>query len=129
MARTDREGMLSDMLAMLARTDRLQRQGFGTSSQAWEPPVDVLETEADLLVIIALPGVAPDEVQIVFAHGELTVRGTRRWPCLQRPAQVHRVELPHGRFERRLPLPHGAYQLASQEHRDGCLILTMRKLG
>jgi HSP20 family molecular chaperone IbpA len=128
MARTGREELLSDMLAMLARTDRLHRQGFAPS-HAWEPPVDVLETEADLLVVIALPGVAPDEVQIVFAHGELTVRGTRRWPCLQRPARVHRVELPHGRFERRLPLPQGDYQLAHQEHRDGCLILTMRKLG
>jgi HSP20 family protein len=129
MPRPDREGMLSDMLAMLARTDRLHREGFGPTSQAWEPPIDVLETDAELLVVIALPGVTRDEVQIVFGHGELTVRGTRRWPCLQRPARVHRVELPHGRFERRLPLPHGAYQLASQEHKDGCLILTMRKLG
>ncbi len=29
---------------------------------------------------------------------------------------------------RQLPLPHGAYQLAGQEHTDGCLILTLRRL-
>ena len=129
MPRSDRDGILSDMLAILARTDRLHREGFGSTTGAWEPPVDVLETETDLLIVIALPGVAPDDVDVLFGHGELTVRGTRRWPCLQRPARVHRVELPHGRFERRLPLPPGAYQLAGQEHKDGCLILTMRKLG
>jgi HSP20 family protein len=129
MLRPDRDGMLSDMLAMLARTDRLQRDGFGSAPGAWEPPVDVLETDTDLLVVIALPGVARDEVEVVFSHGELTVRGTRRWPCLQRPARVYRIELPHGRFERRLPLPPGTYELAGQDHKDGCLVLTMRKLG
>jgi HSP20 family protein len=129
MPRPDRDGILSDMLAMLTRTDRLHREGFGSASGAWEPPVDVLETETDLLVVIALAGVAQEDVQVVFGHGELTVRGTRRWPCLERPARVYRIELPHGRFERRLPLPAGAYKLAGQEHKDGCLILTMRKLG
>jgi HSP20 family protein len=127
MPRPNREGMWSDMLAMLARTDRLHREGFGPTASAWEPPVDVLETEAELLVVIAIPGVARDELEIAFGHGELIVRGTRRWPCLQRPARVYRVELPHGRFERRLLLPPGAYQLVRQEHKDGCLILTMRK--
>jgi HSP20 family protein len=128
MPRSDRDGILSDMLTILARTDRLHREGFG-STGAWEPPIDVLETDTDLLIVIALPGVAPDDVDVFFGHGELTIRGTRRWPCLQRPARVHRVELPHGRFERRLPLPPGAYRLAEREHKDGCLILTMRKLG
>ncbi len=129
MPRPNREAMWSEMLALLARTDRLHGEGFGPAAGGWEPPIDVLETDTDLLVVIALPGVAQNEVEIVVAHGELTVRGTRRWPCLQRPARVHRVELPHGRFERRLPLPPGAYQLAGQEHKDGCLLLTMRKLG
>jgi HSP20 family molecular chaperone IbpA len=99
--------MWSEMLALLARTDRLHGEGFGPAAGGWEPPIDVLETDSDLLVVIALPGVAQDEVEIVVAHGEL----------------------PHGRFERRLPLPPGAYQLTGQEHKDGCLLLTMRKLG
>ena len=91
--------------------------------------MDVLETETELLVVIALPGVAREDVEVVVAHGKLTVRGARRWPCLQRPARVYRIELPHGRFERILPMPPGAYKLAEQEHKDGCLILTMRKIG
>jgi HSP20 family molecular chaperone IbpA len=116
------------VLAVLARTDTLHRQGFGATAGAWEPPVDILETESELLVIIALPGVSRDDVEVLVSLGELVVRGTRTWPCLQRPARVFRVELPHGRFERRLPLPQGAYQFVSQEHKDGCIILTMRKV-
>lgn len=120
--------MWSEALAVLARTDRVQRDVFRLTGSGWEPPVDVLETEAGLLVIVALPGVPADDMEIVVGNGELTVRGTRRWPTMQGPARVHRVELPHGRFERRLPLPHGTYQLLGQDHVDGCLRLTLQRL-
>jgi HSP20 family molecular chaperone IbpA len=120
--------MWSEALAVLARTDPLHRAVFRPTATGWEPPIDVLETEAGLLIVVALPGVRRDEIEIVIGRGELSVRGTRRWPTVQRPARVHRVELPHGRFERRLPLPAGAYRLVSQDHTDGCLLLTLQRL-
>lgn len=120
--------MWTEALVVLARTDRLPREVFQPTAGGWEPAVDVLETEAGLLVVVALPGVRLDETEVGIIGGELLVRGTRRWPTAQRPARVHRVELPHGPFERRLPLPHGAYQLVGQDHADGCLTLTLRRL-
>lgn len=132
MPRSGRDVMWSEALAILARADRLHHDAFQPTAVGWEPPVDVLETETELIVVVALPGVKRDEMEIVIGHGELMVRGTRRWPSLKlglaRPARVHRIELPHGHFERRLPLPHGTYQLAGQEYTDGCLLLTLRKL-
>lgn len=128
MPRSGRDVMWSEALALLARTDRLHRDSFRPTAAGWEPPVDVLETDTELLVVVALPGVKADEMEIVVGGGELTVRGTRRWPGLERPARVHRIELPHGHFERRLPLPPGAYQLAGQDYTDGCLLLTLRRL-
>ena len=120
--------MWSEALALLARADRTHSETFRPTATGWEPPLDVLETEDGLLVVVALPGVRHDEMEVVIGHGELMVRGTRRWPTRQRPVRVHRIELPHGRFERRLPLPSGAYQLVGQEHQDGCLLLTLRRL-
>jgi HSP20 family protein len=128
MPRSARDVMWSEALAMLARTDRLHRDAFRPTASGWEPPVDVLETEAGLLVVVALPGVKADDIEVVIGAGEVLVRGTRRWPTLQRPARVHRIELPHGRFERRLPLPAGTFQLSGQDLADGCLLLTLRRL-
>jgi HSP20 family protein len=128
MPRSARDVMWSEALAMLARTDRLHRDAFRPTASGWEPPVDVLETEAGLLVVVALPGVKTDDIEVVIGAGEVLVRGTRRWPTLQRPARVHRIELPHGRFERRLPLPAGTFQLSGQDLEDGCLLLTLRRL-
>jgi HSP20 family protein len=121
--------MWSDSLAVLARTDRVRQDVFRPTSAGWEPPIDVLETETELLVVVALPGVRREEVEFGIANGELLVRGIRRWPASLRPARVHRIELPHGRFERRLPLPPGAYQLVGHDHSDGCLVLTLRRVG
>jgi HSP20 family protein len=128
MPRTGRNIMWIDALTVLARTEQLHQDAFRPTEIGWEPPVDVLETDDGLLVVVALPGVRPDEIEIILEQSSLSVRGVRRWPVRKQPARVHRVELPHGRFERRLPLPHGAYQLAGQDHLDGCLLLTLRKL-
>src|SRR5690348_3309566 len=53
--------MWSQALQMLAQAERMHRQMFlpvGRRSQAfWEPPVDVIETEREVLVFAALPGV------------------------------------------------------------------------
>jgi HSP20 family protein len=125
MPRSLRDVMWSEALAALARR---QQDIFHPTTGGWEPPVDVLETENELLVVVALPGVRREDMEIVVTGGELLVRGTRRWLALRRPMRVHRVELPHGRFERRLPLPSGTYKLMAEEHTEGCLVLTLRKL-
>jgi HSP20 family molecular chaperone IbpA len=89
----------------------------------------VFEDEADLSLVIALPGVAPDNVKIVVEGGTLTVTGERPLPHESRGALIHRVEIPHGRFERRFVLPRGRFELRARELRDGCLTLKLRKLG
>lgn len=118
----------SEATATLARADRLGREVFSLTSGGWEPPVDVLETETGLLVVVALPGVCREDIAIVIRHGEMLIKGVRRWPAMRRPGRVFQAELPHGLFARRLPLPPGSYQLAGQEHVDGCLLLTLQRL-
>lgn len=44
------------------------------------PPVDVLETEHEVIVRADMPGVAREDVDIRFENGELTVHGRRTDP-------------------------------------------------
>ena len=118
---------------MLARAEGLHRELFrplGPSAlpPAWEPPVDVLETEHEVLVLVALPGVNPDRVEAAIDGNDLVFAGTRVFPSELRPAIIHRLELPQGRFERRVRLRGGRYSAVRRAAADGCLLITLQKL-
>ncbi len=126
--------MWSEAVALIERAERLHRQFFrcasaSASGPVWEPPVDMFETGEELFILVALPGVPPEQVQIAQEHGLLIISGTRLLPAGMRRASIHRLEVPYGRFERRLELPLGRYQYASQELAHGCLLIGLRKLG
>jgi HSP20 family molecular chaperone IbpA len=117
---------------MLGEAERLHRRFFELSPQpgsgpSWEPPVDVMETAERLLVIVALPGVSPEHVEVVASQGKLSVVGERPMPNAG-GAALKRLEIPYGRFERRLDLPGGHYEIEQRELLFGCLRLTLRKL-
>jgi HSP20 family protein len=129
-----RDWMWSEACEMLARAERMHRELFrpaGTQARqpAWEPPVDILETEFEVLVLVALPGVNTDDVKAVIEDGELVIAGTRTYPPALRTAVIHRLELPQGRFYRRLRLPAGRYSSVRHAVTDGCLVITLQKAG
>ncbi len=128
MPRTAAELMWVDALAAVARAERLRREFFHPASPGWEPPVDLLETDEGLILVVALPGVRAADVDLVIGGGEIGVIGNRRLPAVRGPARIHRMELPHGRFERRVALPPGAYELVRRDLADGCLTVVLRKL-
>ncbi len=124
--------MWSEACDMLLRAERLQRQLFEPSRSAnrlpvWEPPVDLFETEDEVLVLAALPGVDPDRVDAAIEDGHLVIAATRVLPAVLRSAVIHRLELPQGRFERRIPLPSGRYSGVRRASQDGCLVVTLDK--
>ena len=92
-----RDWMWSEACEMLARAERMHRELFRPStpqaqSPAWEPPVDILETESEVLVLVALPGVDPDDAQALIEDGDLVIAGTRVVPEQLRTATIHRLE-------------------------------------
>jgi HSP20 family molecular chaperone IbpA len=124
--------MWSEACAMLARAEGLHRELFRPGGRsalppAWEPPVDVLETDHEVLVLVALPGVNPDRVEAVIDGSDLVVAGARVFPGELRTAIIHRLELPQGRFERRVRLPGGRYSTVRRSAADGCLLITLQK--
>jgi HSP20 family molecular chaperone IbpA len=125
--------MLSEAIETLARAERMHRQFFelrssGVSGEpSWEPPIDVLETEKEILVFVALPGVDPEQVEAAIQDGTLIVAGRRVLPPELRKAVIHRLELPQGRFERRIALPPGRYGV-QQFAANGCLVFNLTKM-
>ena len=60
---------------------------------------------------------------------DLVFAGNRVFPATLRTAIIHRLELPQGRFERRLRLPAGRYSAVRRSAVDGCLLITLQKSG
>ncbi|WP_218127355.1 Hsp20/alpha crystallin family protein [Belnapia rosea] len=134
--RQDPEGwMWAEACDTLLRAERLHRQFFlprhaPSSLPVWHPPTDVLETEREVLILVALPGVSPDAVEAVIEDGVLRISGLRLLPAELRNAVIHRLELPQGRFERRIPLPAGRYATPVRHSLvDGCLLVRLDKAG
>lgn len=128
-----RDWMWSEACEMLTRAERLHQEFFRpagalTPSPAWEPPVDILETDHAVLVLVALPGVDAERANAAIEEdGYLVIAGTRILPAELRIATIHRLELPQGRFQRRVKLPPGHYSGVRRAVIDGCLVITLQK--
>ena len=124
--------MFAEACAVLKQAEQLHRQFFGASEGSraanWEPPVDIFETGQEVTIITALPGVRPEAVRAEIEGTTLIVTGTRPMPTAGHRANIVRLEIPYGRFERRIPLSN-RLRLAARELKDGCLILTFTKSG
>lgn len=124
--------MWAQACELLDQAERMHRQFFRLAAPertqaVWEPPVDVFEDEREIIVVVALPGVAVERVEIAYEPGMLVVRATRRIAFVGSPRAVRRLEIPYGLFERRIPLPEGRLDAGTSEYVDGCLILRLRK--
>jgi HSP20 family protein len=130
--RNPQSWMWAEACEMLEQAQRLQRQffRFGHAAEAqprWEPPVDLVATDSGVEITIALPGVAPENVRVRVDHGALNVSAIRALPVNEQTTAVHRLEIPYGRFERRIALPQGQYELLEQACVNGCLILRLAR--
>jgi HSP20 family molecular chaperone IbpA len=125
--------MWAEACQMLARTERLRQRFFELEADAngtvpgWEAPVDIFENGRDLVVWIALPGVAPESVEIGLHGSTLRVSGVRSLQIEPRSALIRRLEIPHGRLERRIDLPATGYTLEACDAVHGCMRLSLRR--
>jgi HSP20 family protein len=131
-SRDPRSWMWAEACELLDQAERLHRQffRFGGNVEAqprWEPPVDVVASASDLCVAVALPGVAPDRISVHVDANGLLITADRPSPVDRRTTAIHRLEIPYGRFERRVPLPPGRYELLEQSCQDGCLTLRLAR--
>ncbi|HEV7575795.1 MAG TPA: Hsp20/alpha crystallin family protein [Caldimonas sp.] len=133
MARYDPDAwMWSQACELIAEAERLHRQFFRLAPAehapaAWEPPIDVFEDEREIVVVVAMPGVAADRVEVAQEGAALVVRGVRPLPLEGGRHRLRQLEIPYGAFERRIPLPLGRVEVGRPELVQGCLVLRLRK--
>lgn len=118
---------------VIVKAERLQRQFFQPSASqralaAWEPPADVFEDEREIVIVVAMPGVAAERVQVTHESGALVVRGVRPLSHSVSGHRMRQLEIPYGAFERRIPLPPGRLEIGPPELAQGCLTLRLRKI-
>lgn len=127
----------SDLLQQVERIHRnflqiaagVQYRSSPGRSPAWEPPVNLVETDESLWVISALPGVAADRMNVRLEGRELLIAGERPLPKCCNDGELKIWEIPLGRFERRLTLIDGreALSLGEVSLQDGLLIIELGK--
>ena len=123
--------MLGEALSMLDRAQRLHRQFFIHDVAAWEPPVDIVEIGDALQVHVALPGVSADSITVGLDPAGITISAIRPFPCRGEGGQIHRLEIPYGRFQRHIAMPLGdpytPLELTGKNLQEGVLTLTFRR--
>jgi HSP20 family protein len=124
--------MWSTACEMIDRAERLHRQFFQPAAASvrelsWEPPIDITETDTEILITVVLPGVDRDAVKVTVSADGISVVGFRRPSPIPRGSLVHRLEIPYGKFERRISFPATRLQLGQSDLASGCLTLKFSK--
>ncbi len=103
--RDPKHQMWAEACALLKQAEQLHRQFFEPSreaARAGSRPSMCSRPSGKLWIIAALPGVAPEAVRVEIEGPTLIIAGIRPLPCKGRNANIVRLEIPYGRFERRI---------------------------
>jgi HSP20 family protein len=103
-------------------------EGNGGTTQNWVPPVDVWETENELVYAFDLPGVSQEDVAIEYEDGMLTVTAKRDRTLERSDDRYFRFERRFGTFTRSIGVPQGIDESKIKaDFKDGVLEIHVAK--
>src|SRR5581483_5310341 len=112
MADITRWDPLAEMATLRQTMDRLFDEtrpwrfaGFGNGGDGGYFPIDVYETNDDVVVDASLPGVQPEDIDISVTGQVLTLKGESREEHEEKAQSFYRHERRHGTFVRQISLP------------------------
>lgn len=124
----------TELETLRREVDRVFREAFrelwgeeAPRRAGWVPPVDICETDSEVVVTVELPGLNKDDVQIELSDDVLTIKGKRQRE--QREGETyHLIERGYGEFERRFSLgvPIDRDRVEAN-FKDGVLTITLPK--
>lgn len=74
----------------------------------WKPNIDLIETENFVHLLLTVPGVNPDSIDVDFFNNYVNIKGERSFPNeLNSNIEIttRRQEIIYGNFERKIMLP------------------------
>jgi len=124
-----------DLMTTQREFDRLFKEAFTPffgegelSTRTWAPPVDIYETDSDIVLKAELPGVDPKDVEVKVEDNTLYLKGERKFEKEVKNENYHRVERSYGSFARSFSLPNSINaEKVKAEYKDGLLTLTLPK--
>jgi len=122
--------MWAEACARLDEAERRHRHFFDllavpAARAVWEPPADIFVAGSEVHVIVALPGVRAEEVQVQITASGLQIDAVAAPRPTGSRMDVIRLEIPYGRMRRRVDLPPGRYALVERRLELGCLHLRL----
>src|SRR3954447_18726125 len=102
----------------------------GVAAVEYTPPLDIIETDSSLQIVLDLPGVPPSQIDIVFSRNVLLIAGDKHPArCTETDAAFHIAERAFGRFARAVGVD-GAFDAgkAVATLRDGELRIVLPRL-
>src|ERR1700736_5714451 len=109
--------------------DNFTRDRSGHADLAtWAPPVDIYETENELVVKADLPDLQKKDIDVRVENNTLTIRGERKFEKDINEDNYLRVERAYGPFTRSFSLPNTvSSESIRAEYHNGVLTLHMAK--
>ena len=124
------EDIFEELLRMRRRIERLMRS-FGSLASFEEAesfPVDISETENDIIVRADLPGFSRDEVSVNATENTLTIEAKRKEERKENGERYYTVERKFGAFRRVITLPVEVEpERATARMKDGVLEVVLPK--
>ncbi len=102
--------------------------GEGANAKPWTPPVDIHETDHELVLKADVPDVKPEDIEVNFENGTLTLKGKREFEKKEEGKGYHRIERNYGTFVRAFSLPETIDpEKLTAGYKDGVLTITIGK--
>jgi HSP20 family protein len=125
-----------DMVSLREAMDRLFEESFlrpdlfgGGETAAGALPLDMYETENDVVVKASAPGVKPEDIEVTVTGDLLTIKGEFKTEEKTEKRNFLRQERRYGSFCRQVGLPAGVdSSKAAASFENGILTLTLPKV-
>ena len=96
--------LISDMNRIADTMASVRSGPTGDAVHPWRPATDIVACGTDVLIRCDVPGVLPEDIQVTFSPGHLSITGVRR-PGRDRDTAAYGEDRTSGAFRREITLP------------------------